>query len=61
MSYDVKLSGDKLIITLDVSRKAVEGAKLSKSEKTRLVASTGGFRDVDGKPGLMLAFNLITR
>lgn len=49
-----ELKGDKLIVTIDVSAKTLEGATVSNSEaakaakagrqpEARLVASTGGF------------------
>ena len=50
---NVKLDGDKLVITIDVSAKALEGAQPSKSGKTRLVASTNGFTNY-GPVGLSL-------
>jgi hypothetical protein len=42
-NVDVKNLGDKLVITIDISKAALEAAELSKSGKRHLVASTGGF------------------
>jgi hypothetical protein len=56
---DMKVQGDRLVITLDIGKKAVDNAKPSKSQKTRIVATTGGFTGVEGKPGLRIALNLI--
>ena len=50
---DIKVDGDKLVITIDVSKKALEGALPSKSGKTRIVASTNGFTNY-GAVGLSL-------
>lgn len=43
MSLQSKLEGDKLILTIDVSKAAREAAKPSGSGKTLIVAGTGGF------------------
>ena len=50
---NVKIEGDKLVITIDVSAKALAAALPSKSGKTRLVASTNGFTNY-GDVGLSL-------
>lgn len=42
----IKHEGDKLVITIDVSKAALEKAQPSKSGKTRIVASTNGFTRV---------------
>jgi hypothetical protein len=49
MYPDIKYDGDKIVITIDVSEAAREKAELSRSGKSRLIASTHGFaryRDV---------------
>lgn len=54
---DIKLNGDKLVITFDVSAKALAEAPPSQSGKTRVVASTHGFTNVmtpNGTVGLSL-------
>jgi hypothetical protein len=56
----VKVQGDKLIIEIDVSPAALKAAPLSKTGKSRLVASTGGFVAVEGKGNLKLGLNLTT-
>ena len=43
MQIQGKIEGDKLILTIDVSKAAREAAQPSKSGKTVLLASTGGF------------------
>ena len=40
---NIELKGDTLIITVDVSEKALKGAPKSASGKTRVVATTRGF------------------
>jgi len=39
----IELKGDQLVITVDVSDKALKAAPKSKSGKTRVVATTRGF------------------
>lgn len=48
------VDGDKLTIEIDLTK----DFGLSKTGKTSVVASTGGFAEVDGKPGLKLNLNL---
>src|ERR1035437_4835741 len=43
VNVNTKRNGDQLIITVDISKAALEAATASKSGKTRIVASTGGF------------------
>lgn len=43
MTVQGKLEGDKLILTIDVSKAAREAAQPSKSGKTTILATTGGF------------------
>ena len=50
MDYEIK--DGKLIITIDVSAKAVEAAQPSASGKTKTVATTGGFNWSTGVKGL---------
>jgi hypothetical protein len=40
---DIKLNGDKLVITIDVSKASFDAATPSTSGKTKVVASTRGF------------------
>ena len=40
---NVEIKGDKLVITLDVSKAAIDAAQPSASGKTKVVASTRGF------------------
>lgn len=53
----VEIKGDKLVITIDVSKAAFESAPASASGKTRVVASTRGFANYitpNGSVGLSL-------
>ena len=59
MSYKTEFKGDQLIITIDVSKQACASAPLSSSGKSRLVASTGGFKALNDKISFNL--NLITK
>jgi hypothetical protein len=38
-----EIKGDKLILTIDIGQASREAAKLSKSGRTKLIATTGGF------------------
>ena len=42
--YDIEIKGDKVVITVDISKAAIEAAQPSKSGKSKVVASTGGFQ-----------------
>ena len=43
-----KVEGDKLILTIDISAAAQKAATTSKSGKTRVLASTHGFTNING-------------
>lgn len=43
-----EISGDKLIITVDIGKSSLSAAPPSKSGKTKLVASTGGSTSAGG-------------
>lgn len=47
-----KVEGDKLIITCDVSKAALESAEPSSTGKTRTVSTTSGFNWATGVKGL---------
>lgn len=49
--------GDKLIITVDVSKRSIEQAHMSASGKSKLIASSSGFQSVDGN-GLGYSLNV---
>lgn len=54
---NVEIKGDKLIITIDVSKAAIDAAPNSASGKSRVVASTRGFANYatpNGTVGLSL-------
>jgi hypothetical protein len=56
LTADISKEG-KITITIDASKAAIKAAPLAKSEKNKLVASTGGF--VVLGDGLKLSLNLI--
>lgn len=43
MNVSGEVKGDQLILTIDISKAAREKATLSKSEKSRILATTSGF------------------
>jgi hypothetical protein len=59
---DIKVQGDKLVITIDISAEAFKGALPSSSGKTRVVASTHGFANyVTPNGSLGLSLNATTK
>ena len=59
---DVKINGDKLVITIDVSAEALKNAPTSASGKSRVVASSHGFANYSTPNGLVgLSLNLTTK
>jgi hypothetical protein len=58
-----KIEGDKLIVTMDISKQSVEEAPPSASGKTYLVASTGSPMPVSSKhaKSLTLTINLMAK
>ena len=42
-NVDAKRNGNTLVLTIDISAAALAAAEASKSGKTKLVATTGGF------------------
>ncbi len=53
------INGDKLTITMDVSKKTRNEAQFSKTGKSRLVGSTGGFIQLPNE--LKLSLNVICK
>lgn len=49
----IKLEGDKLVITLDVGKGAFDAATPSTSGKTKVIASTRGFTGVSTPLGIV--------
>lgn len=47
-NVQVERKGDKLVLTIDISKAAQEAASASKSGKTRVLASTHGFTSIEG-------------
>ncbi len=63
-NIETKVTGDKLVITIDISKQAVDDAPPSASGKTFLVASSAGsipLPAVHGLKGLSLALNLMAK
>lgn len=59
---NVKIEGDKLVITIDVSKAAFEAAQPSTSGKTKVVASTHGFSGYQTPNGMLnLSLNATTK
>lgn len=55
---NISVKGDKLVIEIDISKTTIAKAELSKSGKSKLVASTGGFTSVQGAPGVRVGLNV---
>lgn len=55
---EIKVDGNRLIISVDVSPEAVARARVSSTGKSKLVASTGGFTAIRELPGMKLAINV---
>lgn len=55
---EIKVEGNRLIISVDVSPEAVARARVSSTGKSKLVASTGGFTTIKELPGMKLAVNV---
>jgi hypothetical protein len=59
---EVKINGDKLVITIDVSAEAFKAAPPSTSGKSRVVASTRGFANYATPHGVVgLSLNATTK
>jgi hypothetical protein len=58
-----KIEGDKLVVTMDISKQSIEEASPSASGKTYLVASTGSAVSVPTKnaKSLTFAINLMAK
>lgn len=59
---EMKIVGDKLVITLDVSKAAMDAALPSTSGKTKVVASTRGFTGLQTPHGVVqVSLNATTK
>jgi hypothetical protein len=59
---DVKINGDTMVITIDVSAKALKEAQPSSTGKTRTVATTHGFSRYQTPAGeVALSLNASTK
>ena len=62
MALHVEVKGDKLVITLDVSKAAFDEAKPSTSGKTKVIGSTHGFANYSTPHGMIgLSLNATTK
>ena len=57
-NIQAKIEGAVLVIRVAVDGATLAAAPMSKSGKSRLVASSGGFLAVDGVPGLASSLNV---
>lgn len=57
---NIEVKDNTLIITIDISPEACRKAPISKSGKSRLVASTGGFSKVPGRTDVSIGLNVTT-
>ena len=56
----IEVVGDNLVITVGIGQQDEHNAPLSKTGKTRLLASTGGAQPVECNiPGLKVALNVM--
>jgi hypothetical protein len=62
-NVECKVTGDKLVITVDISKQAIEDARPSASGKTFLVASTAGSLPLEAKhsKSLSVALNVMCK
>ena len=58
-SISYTITGDKLVIEVDVSKQALAQARPSSTGKSRIVAGTGGYLRVSDQ--LQLSLNVITK
>jgi hypothetical protein len=58
-NIQTEIRDGKLVITVDVSENAIAEAPASKTGKSRIVASTGGFVELGN--GLSIGLNVITK
>jgi hypothetical protein len=58
---DMTIKGDKLIIEVDISAKAVKAGHESKSGKNIVLATTSGNVPVNGRSDIIVGLNVYTR
>ena len=62
MPITTRIEGEKIIVEIDVNDAAMRGAVMSKSGKSKIIASTGGFVSILTKRGAVaLSLNLISK
>ena len=59
MAITTKVQGGKLIITVDISDKAIDAAGISKTGKSKIVATTGGFQRLPEHKTVRYSLNVI--
>ena len=59
MTYTAKITGQKLVIEIDLSADAQKRAGPSKTGKTKLLASSGGFQPIEAPAAPGLKFSLL--
>jgi hypothetical protein len=59
MAITTKVEGDKLIIEVDIAERDINEAKLSKTGKSKVVATTGGWRKVADGSTISFSLNVI--
>ena len=59
-NVSVETKGDKLVITVDVSKKTIDAAPKSSTGKSSVVATTSGFVKLNGS-GLQVGLNVISK
>ena len=59
MAITTKVQGGKLIITVDIAQRNIDEAKISKTGKSKIVATTGGFRKVAEDSTVSYSLNVI--
>lgn len=59
-NVEYKVNGGKLQITVDLSKKSLESAEMSKTGKSKIVGTTGGFQGT-GIDGVSFALNVVTK
>lgn len=57
---EMEVKDNKLVITIDISPEACKAAPVSKSGKSRIIASSGGFQKIPGRPEVTIGLNVTT-
>lgn len=57
---ETEVKDNKLVITIDISPEACKAAPISKSGKSRIIASSGGFKKLPGRDDVQIGLNVTT-